>query len=180
MNLLSLDFDGVIHPANDSIMISFKDDMAPWQMEIALKAQKRFIWAPQLAAILEGTDVAVVIHSTWRKRFSDATMKQFLPPAVASRLVNLDGQIENRETSTADDYLADVLRLIQPNSVCVLDDRPEFFAGGRVQQWMDSACGRFIWTEPDVGLQSHYACGQLTAWCHSGSCNTPAPAPSPS
>ena len=64
MNLLSLDFDGVIHPANDSIMISFRDDMAPWQMEIALKAQKRFIWAHQLAAILEGTDVAVVIHST--------------------------------------------------------------------------------------------------------------------
>lgn len=180
MNLLSLDFDGVAHNAHDLVMINFREGTPAWQMEVALKAQKRFVWAPLLASILENTDVAVVIHSTWRKRFSDQTMKQFLPPAIASRLIILDGQIKNRETATADDYLADVLELIQPSCVCVLDDRPEFFAGGRVQQWMDTAAGRFIWTDPDVGLQSLYVCGQLTAWCQSGSSQLPAPSPAPS
>lgn len=183
MKLLSLDFDGVLHNAADQVAINFREGMAPWQMEIALKAQQRFVWAHHLASILENTDVAVIIHSTWRKRFSDQTMKQFLPPVVASRLLSLDGQIKNRETLVADDYLAEALELIQPTSLCVLDDRREFFKGGRVQQWINSAAGCFVWTEPDVGLQSLYACGQLTAWSHAGpgqfASQTPPPSSNP-
>lgn len=178
MKLLALDLDGVTHRANDLVSINFRDGTPAWQMEVALKAQMRFVWADLLVPILKDTDVAVIIHSTWRKRFSDNTMKQFLPPEVALRVISLDGQIKDRETATADDYVADALELIEPSSVCVLDDRPEFFRGGRVKKWMDSASGLFIWTNPDLGLQSLYARGQLTAWSHSGPSHTPSHTPS--
>lgn len=164
MKLLALDFDGVLHRASDAVLINFSPRMAPWQLEVALKAQSRFAWAPLLTNAIEHTDVSVVIHSTWRKRFSDATMKHFLPPEVASRVIVLDGQIEGRETMQGDDYLAAALDLIAPTSLCVLDDRPEFFSGGKVKNWIDHNHGTFVWCEPDIGLKDPAVVQQLIGW----------------
>lgn len=140
--------------------------MPVWQLEIALKAQSRFVWAPLLARVVSDTDVAVVIHSTWRKRFSDATMKHFLPPEVASRIISLDGQIPGREYLTGDDYLMAAIELIAPTSVCVLDDRPDMFSGGKVKSWIDQNNGRFVWCNPDKGIQEGQTLQALNAWCH--------------
>ena len=166
MKLLSLDFDGVLHPAADSVLVNFRPDAPAWQIEIALKAQRRFCWAHLLVPILESTDVVVIFHTTWRKQFSDHIMKQFLPPEISSRVMSLDGQIVGRENLVADDYLIRTLELIQPTSVCVLDDRPEFFTGGKVQRWISSNSGCFVWTDAEIGIQSLMARGQLTNWSH--------------
>lgn len=167
MKLLSLDIDGVLHPARDSIFLNFRPGTPVWQLELALKAQSRFIWAPILTELVADTDVSIVIHSTWRKRFDDATIKHFLPPAVASRVIHLDGQIEGRETLSSDDYLSAALELIAPTSVCVVDDRREFFDGGKVKNWIAHNSGKFVWCDPDVGIQANQVRQELRSWSRS-------------
>lgn len=164
MNLLSIDFDGVLHRASDKIQLNFRPNAAPWEMEMALKAQKRFVFAPLLANAIGQSNVSVVIHSTWRKRFSDATLKQFLPQEIAVKVLSLDGQIERRESMTSDEYLAQALEIIAPDSVCVVDDRPAFFESGHVQRWMSANDGQFVWCEPDVGLQDEVVIQKIQSW----------------
>ena len=164
MNLLSLDFDGVLHRASDAVLLNFRQNAPAWEMEIALKAQSRFVWSPYLSEIVQDTDVSIIIHSTWRKRFDDSTMRAFLPADVASRIIVLDGMIADRQTLSADDYLMEAINLIAPSSVCVLDDRPEFFYGGKVKHWIAMNHGTFIWCQPEVGLQDNHARQELAGW----------------
>ncbi|MHB1201307.1 MAG: HAD domain-containing protein [Polaromonas sp.] len=177
MNLLSLDFDGVLHRASDSVLLNFRENAPAWEMEIALKAQSRFVWAPYLVEAIGDRDVAIIIHSTWRKRYEDATMKHFLPPEVASRVISLDGQIAGRKTLSGDDYLLAALDLIAPSSLCVLDDRPDFFEGGKVQMWLSQNHGRFVWCEPDVGLQSAHVREEIIAWSRTDPTRNMSPVP---
>lgn len=167
MKLLALDFDGVLHRGSDSVLIDFNRPMPAWQLEITLKTQGRFVWAPLLSNALEDSDVSIVIHSTWRKQFSDATLKQFLPPDVAARVISLDGQIEGRGEIHADDYLMQALTLIAPTSLCVLDDRPEFFYGGKVKNWIEHNDGKFLWCHQDVGLKDPNITRELACWSRS-------------
>jgi hypothetical protein len=169
MKLLALDFDGCLHKGSDPVWLNFPAGTPAWQLEVGLKAQKRFVWAPALAEVIdaEGPDLAIVIHSTWRRRYDDATMKHFLPPTVASRVISLDGQIEGRERLTSDEYLRAAIDLIAPSSVCVIDDRPEFFYGGQVKNWIGHNHGKFIWCNPDVGVQDPSVKAQLLDWTHS-------------
>ncbi|WP_371436214.1 HAD domain-containing protein [Polaromonas sp.] len=177
LNLLSLDFDGVCHRASDSVLINFRQGTPAWQMELGLKAQKRFIWAPLLADLLVDTDVAIVIHSTWRKRYDDATLKHFLPPEISRRVISLDGQIEGREVLPSDEYLAAAIDLIAPSSVCVLDDRPEFFPStGKVHNWIGQNHGSFVWCDGDVGVTDINIRQHLQAWIKSLPDHEPAPA----
>lgn len=164
MKLLALDFDGVLHRGSDSVLIDFNRPMPTWQLEIALKTQGRFVWATLLSEALQDTDVSIVIHSTWRKKFSDQTLKHFLPPDIASRVISLDGQIEGREELRADDYLIQALTLIAPASLCVLDDRPEFFYGGKVKDWIEHNDGKLIWCNPNHGLSDSHVFAELSGW----------------
>jgi len=52
LNVLSLDFDGVLHPANDSVLLDLRAQ--PWQIALQAKTQKRFVWMPVLMDILDG------------------------------------------------------------------------------------------------------------------------------
>lgn len=177
MNLLSLDFDGVLHRASDSILLNFRQNAPAWEIGMALKAQSRFAWADELEKMVQGTDTAILIHSTWRKRFDDSTMKSFLPPDVASRVISLDGLIEGRGFLSSDDYLNEAIALIQPKSVCVLDDRPEFFYGGKVKHWIAHNHGKFLWCHPDIGVRDSYVQQEFSNWTHveSGCDLVPAP-----
>lgn len=180
MNLLCLDFDGVLHPANDAILLNFRANAPAWEIALALKAQRRFIWSPLLESAIADSDVKIIIHSTWRKKFSDASMKQFLPAELSSRVIALDGQIECRETAPSDVYLAEALELLAPTSACVLDDRPEFFlAGGRVANWLSQNHGFFLYCHPELGLTTSAVAQDLRNWSlHHPPAPTQTPAPS--
>lgn len=164
MDLLSLDFDGVLHRASDAVLLNFRPNAPAWEMEVALKAQARFAWAPLLAGIVQDTDISIIIHSTWRKRFDDKTLRSFLPPELGARLICLDGQIANRQTLPSDDYLHAAIELIAPTSVCVIDDRPEFFYGGKVKHWMAQNDGKFVWCPPEVGIRDEHAQQEVALW----------------
>lgn len=166
IKLLSLDFDGPLHRASDAVLLNFPAGTPAWQMEVGFKAQSRFVWAKHLTEIIEkeGPELAIIIHSTWRKRFDDATMKHFLPAEIASRVISLDGKIEGRESMSSDDYVAAALDLIAPTSVCVIDDRPDFFTTGKVKAWIAQNHGKFIWCNPDIGVQDAAVKAELQDW----------------
>lgn len=174
VKLLSLDLDGVLHNADDVIMLNFPKSAQPWQIAIGLKAQKRFAWAEHLVQALDGhSDVAIIIHSTWRKRYSDEMMKQFLPHELAERIIVLDGQIEGRADLSSDAYVRRALDLISPDTVCVLDDRPEFFLTGETRAWIDGNDGRFVWCEPSVGVQSSSVVEEIGSWVRDANQHSP-------
>ncbi|MBN9373053.1 MULTISPECIES: HAD domain-containing protein [unclassified Hydrogenophaga] len=62
MRLVFLDFDGVLHPLDDST-----------------GSRSRFCWLPHLVTLLqEAQDVGVVVHSTWRYEYSDVELRALL------------------------------------------------------------------------------------------------------
>lgn len=170
MKLLSLDFDGVLHSATDPVFINnFRSQAPAWQIEVSLKAQGRFVWAQALADAIEScndSEMAVVIHSTWRYKFSDKTLRSFLPAELGRRVIELDGHLD-RQVDT-DHYLAAALDLIAPQTVCVLDDRPEVFLDGRVQQWIQANAGVVIACVPARGVTDGSVSAALSAWCKAG------------
>jgi hypothetical protein len=166
MKLLCLDFDGVLHSATDPVMLNFGPNAPAWQLEVGLKAQGRFAWANELADALElSDDAAIIIHSTWRRQFDDPTMRSFLPDGLRRRVICLDGQIDR--SLDADNYVAAALDLIAPTTTCVLDDRPDFFSGCRVQQWIDANDGVMLWCTPKLGITEPEIRRQVQVWCQS-------------
>ena len=149
-------------------MLNFRTNAPAWEIEIALRAQKRFAWAPLLLPLLDGTDVAVIVHSTWRKRFDDTMFKNFLPQEIAERLICLDGQIQGRETLSSDEYIAQAVDIINPKSLCVVDDRPAFFETGHVSSWLAKNHGQFVWCNADVGVLDVGVREQIRSWAQHG------------
>ena len=164
LHLLSIDFDGVLHRASDSVLVNFRPGTPPWQIELGLKAQKRFVWTSMLSNLIATNSIAIVIHSTWRKQYDDATLKHFLPPEIANKVISLDGLIENRATLSSDEYLFAALEIIAPTSLVVLDDRREFFpVGGKVHTWIAHNQGDFVWCNPDLGVSDPHTLQCLTS-----------------
>ncbi len=164
MKLLSLDFDGVTHPGHDTIHFDPNRAAAmPGPILLAqLKAQGRFVWVPQLIESLRGSEnVAILIHSTWRRRMPDRTLRDFLGEA-GSRVIILDGQIEGRESMTHDEYVAAACQIIEPDEVLVIDDRPELFSGGLIKSL--SIPVNFVWCDPTTGLSDARATAALHEW----------------
>lgn len=175
-SIISLDFDGVLHRASDIVAISFPPGMQPFQMQIALQAQQRFKWNNLLEEIivraLEGVDAhdqpKFIVHSTWRLKFSDEQIKWFMPPVVANNLISLDHHIEKsfRESATSDEYLTQALEHIDCSRLLVIDDRPEIFRGGRVEEWMQRSgvSGKFVWCDPNLGVSGAPVMAQVFDW----------------
>lgn len=166
-SVLALDFDGVLHPGGDAIHVASGKNLPMWQVEVALRTQGRFVWCEFLENALGDADVGIVIHSTWRRRFSDAELKQLLPESLRRRVLTLDGQIQSRMQGTADEYLHEVLEYVQPESLMVLDDRPEFFEQGLVRAWLNKHQGQMIFLDPQIGISDISARAAVSAWAGS-------------
>lgn len=70
--LLSLDFDGVVHPTDEA--------------DVRI-ATTHFGWLPHLASALAShPDVAVLVHSTWRYTYDPEELRELLGP-LGSRVV---------------------------------------------------------------------------------------------
>lgn len=164
--ILSLDFDGAVHPGADVVHLSPGKALPIWQVEVAMRSQGRFVWLPFLEEALQDSDVSIVVHSTWRRRFSDSEIKQLIGPALAERVINLDGQMATRLSGTGDEYVREMLDFLRPKTVLVLDDRPEFFAAGAVQEWISENSGEFLWVDPEKGISESSALAKLAQWAH--------------
>lgn len=169
--VLFLDFDGVLHPAKDSVHLPTAP-MPAWQIQIALQAQGRFVWASRLEDVLidASEDLRMVIHSTWRRRFSDSELVQFLPRSLGQRVIRMDGRIASRHAGSSDDYVADVIDLLCPKSALVIDDRSEFFPpDGRAQERLKAIDdGRFLVVDQDRGISDESVLGAISRWAGGG------------
>jgi hypothetical protein len=85
--ILFLDFDGVLHPASG--------DSVP-----------EFPKAPALAGVMQGYACEIVISSTWRLHYSLAELKEFLPVALAERVIGTTGEDPRSHFSRHDSILA--------------------------------------------------------------------------
>lgn len=60
--VVSLDFDGVLHPAGDG-----------------QQSVEHFLWLPLLAhSLATSPDVGVLVHSTWRYQYSEGEVRELL------------------------------------------------------------------------------------------------------
>lgn len=166
-HLLGLDIDGVLHSARDPVHLA--DISSPrrrpmWQIEVALKTQGRFVWCDYLEQALKYSDVGIVIHSTWRQLFSDVELKSLLPPGLARRVVVLDDRIPGRSQLSPEAYLCAALKLLDPCSVMVLDDRPEMFEQGRVQAWIADNHGELTFVDHGRGISDPLVQQRIASW----------------
>ena len=141
MRVVFLDFDGVLHPAGEPPGTTLP-----------------FEWTPVLAVLLEPfDDVQVVIHSSWRERFSAQELRDFLGP-VADRLL---GAVD------AGDKGAAIERFLREHpaitDALVLDDQVDEFAPGFPATFL--AC------EPSTGLSSKETQHRLRRWLLGRGCD---------
>lgn len=177
--ILCLDFDGVLHPGATLINANFREGMPIVQIVVAMLAQKRFVWAPVLEDLLAADDqVGILIHSTWRRRFSDRDLREFLPPGLQSRLISMDGSISpaDRKELSADEYVALGLEILQPSSALVIDDKMWQFSDGgqsdrRVLQWggVPGHHLQLVTTDIDRGISDPRIKDLVSRWVADGS-----------
>lgn len=157
-SVLCLDFDGVLHRASDAIHLPPSSSNGPLLL-VQLKAQKRLVWLDLLTDLLEDRqDVAVLVHSTWRRRFDQSTLAHLLgplhdrvlqPPGFAVDLLAPAPAFIRQSLDWMNDARREAHLTDLTLSECVvLDDRPEFFADDA------EVASRLLLTDPEVGLSS--------------------------
>lgn len=114
MQTIFLDIDGVLHPFNS-------ESSPPSAAYPEIVGENLFCWAPLLAEIVGATEVQIVIHSTWRHRYSLAAIRDQFPESVRARVSGctrgmgrLEGILQYVEEHAIKDFL-------------VLDDIADFF-----------------------------------------------------
>lgn len=163
--ILCLDFDGVLHRASDAIHIADGPVSGPL-LAVQMKAQRRLVWLDHLADVLaDRPDVAILVHSTWRRKFGQATLASLLgdlhdrvlqpssyfvdmnAPAPEFIRQSLDWINEaRREAHVPEVTLAEIV---------VIDDRQEFFASD------PEMAQRLLLTDPNQGLSVPQTRGHL-------------------
>lgn len=177
-SVLALDFDGVLHPADDAVLANFS--APPWQLAVQMRSQGRFVWLPQLEQALQGSTARVLVHSTWRRRLSDRALQEILGHEVGSRMILTDAWIDPRQRQelTHAAYIHEALLAWQEvegvtvQSLCVLDDRPELFLADAdlLKGWPVM----HIWTDGAKGISDEGVQRLLRGWVMAhGACAMP-------
>ena len=129
-----LDFDGVLHHANEDLPDSVE----------ALRANPRlFQWLPHLADALEPhPDVQIVVSSNWRRWFDDASLRALLG-GLGSRL---NGVVATMGHSRAEEIWMEVHKRRLEHWLAIDDHDSVHAAAGREK--------RFVACNPELGLSS--------------------------
>lgn len=87
-----------------------------------------FVWLePLLDLLAEHPDVAVVIHSSWRRRYeTDTELRAQLPAALARRVIAATPRREYSRQDSIEEYI----RMNKPLAWVVVDDEPGLFKPG--------------------------------------------------
>ena len=177
--ILCLDFDGVLHRASDAIHVASSPTSGPL-LAVQMKAQGRLVWLDHLVDLLaERHEVGILVHSTWRRKFDQATLAHLLgelsdrviqPPAYFVDLSapapefirqSLDWINESRREANVPELTLDEL--------VIVDDRPEFFASD------EGVASRLLLTDPNRGLSVAHTRVRLAAMLDSGCSELAAP-----
>ena len=129
-----LDFDGVLHHANEDLPDSVE----------ALRANPRlFQWLPHLAdALKPHPDIQIIVSSNWRRCFDDASLRLLLG-GLGSRF---NGVVATMEHSRAEEIWTEVHKR-QLERWLAIDDHDSVHAAARRDQ-------RFVACHPEEGLSS--------------------------
>lgn len=112
MRIISLDFDGVLHPAGD-----------------ASPPEDRFKWLPILEKLLEPSkDVRLLIHSSWRYEYTDQELRNLLGPLNG----RFAGSAPRMPRETAIEYVVQGNKGVIKH-LLVLDDEAREFSNGRLE-----------------------------------------------
>lgn len=114
MKTIFLDIDGVLHPFGSA-------STPPSEAYPGIAGEDLFCWAPLLAEILGTAEVQIVIHSTWRHRYSLSAIRDQFPESVRARVsgcIRGMGRLEGILQYVEEHAIADFL---------VLDDMADFF-----------------------------------------------------
>jgi len=165
-SVLCLDFDGVLHRGADAIHVPSGSANVPLLL-VQLKAQGRLTWLKDLEQVLEARpEVVILVHSTWRRRFSQSTLAQLLG-GLESRVVQPPSYAVDL-TAPAPAFIRQSLDWINETRLdsgvpalgleacVVLDDRPEFFAEDA------EVSARLVITDPNRGLGDVAKCRELS------------------
>jgi hypothetical protein len=133
MQVLFLDFDGVLHPKG------------------AGGAAEHFSRRPLLEELLLDAacaDWRVVITSTWREAYSLARLRQFFCAPLHARIIDRTPVLEDLDVEHLRyrEIRAWLNKQPQVKRWCALDDDREGFP--------DSQAGRVVFTDPDHGLSA--------------------------
>lgn len=164
-SVLCLDFDGVLHRGSDAIHVPSGAANIPL-LVVQLKAQSRLTWLKDLESMLAShPEVGILVHSTWRRRFSQSTLAQLLgglesrvvqPPAYAVDLAAPAPAFIRQSLNWINESRHEAGQALLSLQDCVvLDDRPEFFAEDA------EMLARLVVTDPNRGLGDVSKCREL-------------------
>lgn len=164
-HILCLDIDGVLHPADCKVLLDFN---APgWQLAMQARTQGLLRWSNDLGRCLQGTQVQVLVHSTWRRRASDRVLQELLGSDLGHRVIIAQVSPEERVSLSHAAYIDSALRALEcmglhADSVCILDDRPALFEEdcALLEAWSPL----HIWTDGALGLSDARIQAQLSQW----------------
>jgi hypothetical protein len=140
---LFLDIDGVLHPASQGDRV---DPYAP--VSDAIGKPALFCYAPLLANILPRHDVAVIVHSSWRRFTCEEDLRAMLGPL--SRYF--------AGTTPGATRYEGIRWLVQQNKLTnyrILDDEPSEFP---------QELRELILCDPERGIDDARVLAQLEAW----------------
>lgn len=133
--LLSLDFDGVLHPGP----------------QVTTKLA-HFCWLPSLCSLLtQDDDVDVLVHSTWRHEFTDQELKDLLGP-LGPRCV---GAVP-RSSARYDGILWWLVQNKAYVDYRILDDD--------LSEYPEPPPPELIWCPPDTGITAPEVRQALALW----------------
>jgi hypothetical protein len=157
-----------------------------WLLATQARTQGLFRWHPLLHDALNGTDVQLLVHSTWRRRCSDRVLQDLLGQDLGPRVIVADYWVspEDRINLSHAAYIEQVLLAWQDNnrvgrpesahadeplgescsealSLSILDDRPNLF--GDVSR-LDAYAPVMIWTDPDLGISEVSIQQRIAEW----------------
>jgi hypothetical protein len=157
MRVLFLDIDGVLH--GERLEPTGRVSSTGKPIVRYVPPDRTFEWLHHLVDCLEGSDVRIVVHSTWRKRRSLEELRALLGP-LGSRLLGVtDGDARWRPIQA---WLASHPEVLNYR---ILDDAPAEFPS--------YALPMLIACDPTSGVSDPLVQGVLIAWASPSSKPTP-------